>query len=241
MPPSAGAGHVLASGLTTTAITVEPAMNLVAAGVIPLPTGATTIVPVESGFISGQFGWLAPRPVVNGPASSEHDVVIKRTDRDTMRRGFLTDPRTDLVLASAVDGLISDARLGRSLALPTGAVDSGLVELASDAVLLRGWKAVEPIGVSYAPQDGVVVHAAAALDPAARGMGGQSMPGVARGTGPLQQADLAGQSAARKAWLADILFAIGFVGYAAGSCRAGADRRVQRRIPRKITARLKHD
>ena len=107
----AGAGRTATSPLIAAGITFGPATNLSPAGLMPLAPAGVTITPVSTGLMSQQPAWSTAQPVVNAPTSSEHSVVLQRTDHGNVPVPFVTRPRTGLVPDSVLDELASDAVL----------------------------------------------------------------------------------------------------------------------------------
>jgi hypothetical protein len=122
------------------------------------------------------------------------------------------------------------------VAQPTNRVlDYVLDELASDAVLVRMWKASETVGASGRSSPGDI-------DPGA-GLGPCATLFIERGvdpdsTGRMPRQDPPRQSAAHKAWLTDILLAAGFCSFGAGLV-AARNRKAGRPDPKRKRFEIK--
>jgi hypothetical protein len=110
-------------GRSPAGITFGSATNLSPAGAMPLaPTGAS-ITPFATGLTLGQPGWSTAQPILNAPTSSEHSVVLPRTDHGGVPAPLSRGHRAGVVPDSVLDDLTSDAVLlrGRKVATSFGA------------------------------------------------------------------------------------------------------------------------
>jgi hypothetical protein len=140
--------------------------------------------------------------IVNSPTTFRITVVLDRADHSKVPVVSLTRPRTALV------------------------PDSILNELASDVVLVRDWSAAETGRVRVLPWVGVA-DAPMAVDGAPRDAAVRPVSEVLADALPAPQTAWSRQMAAPTAWLTDILFAIGFCSYVAGTL-SGSGRRARK-------------
>ncbi len=96
-------------------VAVEFAFNPTAS---PIPAGVTPLPLAPTGFTSWHQASSTATTVLESPTTSEPVVVLQRSDDGDSPIPFLTKPRTGVVLDSVLTELASEARLGRSLALP---------------------------------------------------------------------------------------------------------------------------
>ena len=208
---SAGFGSPLNDTLVSAGVGRSPGNSLIAAGFTfgPAtnlsPDGPTPLPPASTDFTSRQPVASTAQPVVNAPASSAHSVVIQRLDHDNAPVPFLAKPRTGLVPDSVLD------------------------ELASDAVLVRGWSAAETGRVRVLTWDRVT-NAPMAVEVATRGTDFQQASEIRTGEMILPHSDSARQSRAFAARLAVILLAAGSCGYRARRMEP-RNRRIRRLHP----------
>jgi hypothetical protein len=212
------AGPTTTSTLIAAGIAFGPATNLSAAALMPLPPAAVAITPVSTDLVLQQPGWSTAQPVVNPPASSEHSVVILRTDRANMPGSFLKSLRAGLVLDSVLDeiagvGMNEDGG-PRTKATPIPI--SSVLSLQS-TVVVRGWKAAETIGALVLPWEGLITDAPTEVDSVPHGTGLQPAPYIPKGKLPVPQPESSRQPAGFTARLAVILLAAGSSGYGAAS------------------------
>ncbi len=195
-------------GRSPAGITFGSATNLSPAGAMPLaPTGAS-ITPFATGLTLGQPGWSTAQPILNAPTSSEHSVVLPRTDHGGVPAPLSRGHRAGVVPDSVLD------------------------ELISDTVLVRGWTAVGSIGGQVLPRYAVTGEPDA-LDVAQHGTRVQPVSEVRTGRMPLLETKPHRQPASSKACLTDILLAAGFCSFGAGTLAARSRRARSLQLPRR--------
>ena len=213
---TAGAGRIVASPVVATGFTSGPASSLSPAGLTPLPPAGVGMTPVATSFISQQPAWSTVQPVVIAPTNSERFVVLQRADLDIVAVPSATKPPTGLVLERVLEELAFEPGLGRSLSLRHKTADSVLDELVSYEVLRQGRREAETIGGPDLTLEQ------------------RPIPDFFRPLSSVLRPCGERQSAAPKVWLTDILFAIGFCGYSAGTLSARG-RRTGNVQPRRTT------
>ncbi len=212
-----GTGRAPAGPVIATGIIFGGASNLSPAGLMPLPLAGAAIAPASPGLMSRQPAWSTAQAVVNSPTIPEHFVFLKRTDHDNEHVPFLTKNRTGLVVDSVLGELASD-RVGRT-------EDGGQTTKE------------RPIRNFFGPQ--FFVFCASEADVPGT-MGSSAFAGVADpaiATGPIQGQFKPLNSGVAMVWLTDLLFAIGFCGYGAGTLAAMA-RRTGSSFPKRNILKL---
>jgi MBG domain (YGX type)/Bacterial Ig-like domain (group 3) len=183
-----GASPIIAAGSTT----LGPASNLSPAVLTPLPSATVALTPIATGFMPQQPAWSTVQAVVKVPTSSEHIVVLQRTDHSNVSAPGLTRLRANHVPESILN------------------------ELASDTVLVRSQQTAETFGMPVLPWDGVITDAPMAVDVAPRGAGSRPVSEIPADKMPMPQSDSSRQASGFAARLAVILLAAGPCGYASG-------------------------